>query len=164
MKISIITCTYNRIEKLKKNIQSVKNQNFKNYEHFILDDGSNDETQNYISKIKDKKIKYIRFKENLGQPTVIYNSDVFNKITGDYITFLDSDDYFFDGAFDVFFEYYSIYGNSVWNYAFDFSDQKNNFHKLNYKEKNPKIVKVNSMIVLKIIIQEIDKKKVIEIF
>ena len=36
MKVSIITCTYNRLEKLKINIQSVIDQNYKNYEHIII--------------------------------------------------------------------------------------------------------------------------------
>ena len=39
MKFSIITCTYNRLEKLKININSVINQKYQNYEHFIIDDG-----------------------------------------------------------------------------------------------------------------------------
>ena len=44
MKISIITCTFNRKEKVIRNIKSVLDQNFKNIEQFIIDDGSTDNT------------------------------------------------------------------------------------------------------------------------
>jgi glycosyltransferase involved in cell wall biosynthesis len=146
LKISIITCTFNRIEKLKKNIRSVKNQNYKNYEHYILDDGSNDGTKEYIEKINDAKIKYIRFEDNCGQPTILFNSNIFNKINGDYVVLLDSDDYLFDGAFEIFKKYFLIYGNEIWNYAFDFSDEKGKSFKsnINSPENYTKIIKVNS--------------------
>ena len=144
LKITIITCTYNRIEKLKKNIQSVKEQNFENYEHIILDDGSNDETQNYLSKINDKKIKYFRFDTNYGQPTLLFNSNIFSKILGDYVVFLDSDDYLFQGAFDTFSKVYSIYGEKIWNYAFDFSDEKEIFSINNTYLGNTKMIKISS--------------------
>lgn len=143
-KISIVTCTYNRFKKIKKNIQSVKNQDFQNYEHFIIDDGSTDETKDYILGLNDKRIKYIRFEKNYGQPTVLFNSDIFNKITGDYIVFLDSDDYLFDKAFNFFFKYYAIYGKTVWNYAFDLSDQKNLLIDDNKEKNKIKIIKINS--------------------
>ena len=144
MKLSIITCTYNRLEKIKKNINSVRNQNYQNYEHIILDDGSNDGTKDYFLKIEDKKIKYYRFEENLGQPSILFYSKVFEKISGDYVIFLDSDDYLFDGAFDVFFKYYSIHGDTIWNYAFDLSDKKQKNFKMNDTSHDTRIVSMNS--------------------
>lgn len=142
-KISIITCTYNRLEQVKKNLESVKRQNYFDYEHFILDDGSSDGTKDYFLKIKDDTIKYLRFDENLGQPSVIFNSNVFQKVSGDYVVLHDSDDYLFDGAFDSFAEYYSISGDDVWTFSFDFSDNHQNFINLESRENTKKIV-VNS--------------------
>ena len=46
MKFSIITCTFNRLDKLIQNIASVKHQQYNHYEHFIIDDGSKDNTEN----------------------------------------------------------------------------------------------------------------------
>ena len=142
-KISIVTCTYNRLEKVKRTAESVSRQNYQNYEHYILDDGSNDGTENYFFKTKSKNIKYLRFDENLGQPSLLFNSKIFDKLTGDYVVFLDSDDYLFDGAFDCFLEYHSLYKRNVWNFAFEFSDKKKNSYK-NKNLENPKIVEVNS--------------------
>ena len=50
MRFSFITCTYNRSELLKKNIESVKKNKFKSFEHFIVDDGSTDDTVNIVKK------------------------------------------------------------------------------------------------------------------
>ena len=85
MKISIITCTYNRLDKLKRNIQSVISQNYDNYEHFIIDDGSTDGTEDYIKKLQDKKIVYYRSEKNLGQPNAMFKSNVLNNINGEII-------------------------------------------------------------------------------
>ncbi len=98
MKISIITCTFNRLDKLKRNIQSVISQSYEDYEHFIIDDGSTDGTKNYIDKLDSKKIIYYESKNNLGQPRVMFESKVFDQISGDLVFLLDSDDYLFDNA------------------------------------------------------------------
>ena len=76
MKISIITCSFNRLDKLKRNIQSVISQNYDDYEHFIIDDGSTDGTKDYIYKLNNKKIIYYRSDKNLGQPKVMFKSNV----------------------------------------------------------------------------------------
>ena len=77
MKISIITCTYNRQNKLIRNINSVVNQINKNIEHYIVDDGSTDETLEELKKLNYKHIKVISLKNNLGQPAALYYSKVF---------------------------------------------------------------------------------------
>ena len=54
---SIITVTKDSHLTLKKCINSVKKQTFKNYEHIIIDGGSNNKTINIIKK-NSKKISY----------------------------------------------------------------------------------------------------------
>ena len=53
-KISIITVTKNSEKFLEKNILSVNNQVYKNYEHIIIDGGSTDKTLNIIHKHRKK--------------------------------------------------------------------------------------------------------------
>ena len=51
MKFSFITCTYNRSKLLRKNIESVIKNKFKKFEHFVVDDGSTDDTLDVIRNI-----------------------------------------------------------------------------------------------------------------
>ena len=46
--------------------KSVLNQTYKNLEVLIIDDGSTDNTKEIIDKFSDKRVKYIKLKENLG--------------------------------------------------------------------------------------------------
>lgn len=112
-KISIITCSYNRSKKLQRNIESIQRQKYENYEHYIIDDGSTDDTREIVNKLNSfKKIKYIRFEKNEGQPAVLYNSNIFNIIDGDLVIILDSDDHLLDGAFDIILSDFKKYDSN----------------------------------------------------
>lgn len=56
---SIITPCYNSDDVIKRCIDSIKNQNYNNYEHIIINDGSKDNTEKIIKENLNKKIKYI---------------------------------------------------------------------------------------------------------
>ena len=90
--ISVIIPIYNVENYLKKCIESVINQTYKNLEIILVNDGSNDNSKNIIDEYStiDNRIKVIN-KENGGL------SDARNAgieiAKGDYITFLDSDDW-----------------------------------------------------------------------
>ena len=91
-KISIIIPIYKVEKYLNKCVQSVVNQTYKNLEIFLVDDGSPDNCPKMCDDWaeKDSRIQVIH-KKNGGL------SDARNfgieKATGDYIMFLDSDDY-----------------------------------------------------------------------
>ena len=136
--IAIITCNFNRLKMLKQNISSVKDQNYSNYKHYIIDDGSNDGSKEYLKNIHSDKIIFLDQKKNTGQPTLLFNSNIFKKINSEIIVMLDSDDYLLPNAFNIFLEYYDPYEESIWNYAFDFEDGKYNKDKLYYTEVNVK--------------------------
>ncbi len=66
-KISIITPTYNRADLISETIESILNQDFKDFEYLIIDDGSKDNTKNIVSKyLKDERVKYY-YHENMGE-------------------------------------------------------------------------------------------------
>lgn len=90
-KVSIIIPVYNSAKYIKQCIDSVINQTYKNIEIIIVDDNSIDESIEIIKKIKDKRIKLISIKKNKGVANA-RNTGIKNAI-GDYICFLDSDDY-----------------------------------------------------------------------
>ena len=123
MKISVITCTYNRSESIIKTINSVINQGYNNYEHFIIDDGSDDNTFELIKNYKSNKLKYIRLDNNGGQPTALFDSKIFNLISGDFIILLDSDDYIFRDFFNLIIKDFKKYKkNNIQRIGYSWTD------------------------------------------
>lgn len=92
-RFSIIIPVYNSQKYLTKCLNSVFNQSFNDYEVIVINDGSTDGSLNILNKFKDK-IKIINFndKKTIG-PGFARNVGV-NESVGDYILFLDSDDYY----------------------------------------------------------------------
>jgi glycosyltransferase involved in cell wall biosynthesis len=91
---SIIIPTYNRENKLKKAIDSVLSQKFKNWEIVVIDNYSKDNTKKLVQSYKNEYINFFRIK-NYG---VIAKSRNFGilKSKGKFIAFLDSDDIWTD--------------------------------------------------------------------
>ncbi|MDI9308976.1 MAG: glycosyltransferase [Limnohabitans sp.] len=89
--VSIIIPCYNQANFLEESLQSVLEQNYKDWECIIVNDGSIDNTEDVAKKWidKDKRFKYF-FKQNGGLSSA-RNYGV-SKSNGDFIQFLDSDD------------------------------------------------------------------------
>ncbi|MBI6117335.1 glycosyltransferase family 2 protein [Salegentibacter maritimus] len=93
--ISIIIPTYNREQRISKAVQSVFDQSATNWELIIVDDGSTDKTKKAIKKyLLDERVQYF-FQENSGVSAARNKGVELSK--GDYLIFLDSDDYFLPG-------------------------------------------------------------------
>ncbi|MBU3101554.1 MULTISPECIES: glycosyltransferase family 2 protein [Clostridium] len=92
MKISVIVPVYNSEKYIKKCIESIINQSYRDIEIVFINDGSTDGSLNIIQKYKklDNRIKVIN-QSNSGV-SAARNNGIKNSI-GDYITFVDSDDY-----------------------------------------------------------------------
>lgn len=92
-KFSIIIPAYNASKFIKKTLDSVKAQIYKNYEVIIVNDGSNDDTEEIVKKYVDDNpamsIYYI-YQENAGVSAARYRCGLEAK--GDYLAFLDADD------------------------------------------------------------------------
>ena len=106
LKISIITVVKNNKDTIEKNILSLINQNYKNYEHIIIDGGSEDGTIEEINKYK-KDIKYFISEKDKG----IYDAmnKGINKAEGDIIGILNADDYYFSNALEIVKNYFEKY-------------------------------------------------------
>jgi glycosyltransferase involved in cell wall biosynthesis len=89
---SIITPTCKRPLLLKRNIQSVRNQTFENYEHIIIDDANDRETGELVSGINDTRIIFHQHSSPAGAAGS-YNIGI-KMSAGDCILFLDDDDEF----------------------------------------------------------------------
>lgn len=92
MEVSIITPTYNCADFIGETIESVISQTYSHWEMIIVDDCSTDNTEEIVKKYcdLDKRIKYIKLKENSG--AAIARNKAMELSKGKYMAFLDSDD------------------------------------------------------------------------
>ena len=106
-KISIIIPIYNVEKYLEKCLNSVEKQKYKNIEVILVNDGSTDKSQEIIKKYQEnyKNIKALK-KEN-GGLSDSRNYGVKNA-TGDYICFIDSDDYIDENLFSDLEKYLDL--------------------------------------------------------
>lgn len=90
--VSIITPVYNAERFIVETIKSVQRQTYDNWEMILVDDVSSDNSEKIIKEFqeKDKRIKYIKLKENSG--AAVARNKAIEKSKGRYIAFLDSDD------------------------------------------------------------------------
>lgn len=92
MKISVIMSAYNAQDTINRAIRSVLNQTYNDIELIVVNDCSTDKTEQKIKKFKDNRIVYIKHDKNMGAGCA-RNTGI-KSATGDYIAFLDSDDYY----------------------------------------------------------------------
>ena len=99
MKITVFTPTYNRAYIIEKLYHSLQRQTFKDFEWIVVDDGSEDETEDLFKKIqKDKNLFEIRYikQKNGGKHRAINKGIEIAK--GELFFIVDSDDYLIDTA------------------------------------------------------------------
>ena len=95
MKLSIIIPVYNAEQYLKKCLESVFQQNLKpeDFEVICINDGSTDKTQQILEEFQKKYTNIILVnQENSGE--AISRNKALSLSKGEFITFLDSDDYY----------------------------------------------------------------------
>jgi GT2 family glycosyltransferase len=88
VKVSVAIPTYNRKEKLRRLLNSLKESTFKDFEVIVVDDASTDGTEVMI-KNEFPYVKYIKHEK----PTLVAKSrnDAIEASEGDYIFFIDDD-------------------------------------------------------------------------
>jgi glycosyltransferase involved in cell wall biosynthesis len=88
--ISVIMPNYNYGQFIEESICSVLNQTYKNLELIIIDNYSDDNTDEIISKFSDNRMKVYKFNNN-GVIAASRNFGI-SKCSGDIVAFIDSDD------------------------------------------------------------------------
>lgn len=93
MKYSIITVNYNNKDGLRRTIESVIHQTFRDFEYIVIDGGSNDGSADVLKEY-DKDIDIWVSEKDSG----IYNAmnKGIAKATGEYLNFMNSGDCFYD--------------------------------------------------------------------
>lgn len=94
-KITVITVCFNAAETIADTIRSVASQTYHDLEYIVIDGGSNDDTVSILKRFS-AQISYWTSEPDNG----LY--DAMNKglsaATGDYVGFLNSDDFFFSSS------------------------------------------------------------------
>ena len=94
-KISVIMPIFNGSEFLERSVSSLLNQTLQNFEIVFIDDGSTDNTLEILNTYKQKyDFITILTQENLGSGKA--RNYGINEAKGEYIAFLDADDFFID--------------------------------------------------------------------
>lgn len=99
--LSVIICCYNGQDTIKRCLDSIVKQTFKDYEIVFVNDGSNDNTLNIVEEFKrnnkDIDITIIN-QENIGSN--LSKKVGVNNSKGEYITFIDADDYLIEDYYE----------------------------------------------------------------
>ncbi len=91
--ISVVISTYNSIPWLEKTLWSYEHQIFRQFEIVIADDGSNDETKEFIKKYSEKsskKIIHVWHEDNGFQKSMILNKAL-SACNAEYVVMSDGD-------------------------------------------------------------------------
>ncbi|WP_298343662.1 glycosyltransferase family 2 protein [uncultured Algibacter sp.] len=141
--VSVIIPCFNQARYLDEALKSVFEQTYKNWECIIVNDGSEDDTETIANKWvnKDNRFNYI-YKKNGGLSNA-RNVGLQNAI-GDYVQFLDSDDYISINKLEIQIKDLITHDISVCDY-FSFTDGTKDkaphkyltpfFSQLNYKKE-----------------------------
>lgn len=99
---SIVIPTFNRATQVMQAIQSVINQGFGDWELLVVDDGSTDDSRLKFSDHPNERIHYFYIAHRGRSAARNYG---IKKSKGQYICFLDSDDYYFPDHLSQFYKY-----------------------------------------------------------
>ena len=94
-KVSIITASYNYAQYIRDAIESVIGQTFQDWEMLIIDDGSTDNSAEIIDEYikKDNRIRLYSHLNNKNKGLIETLKLGISQAKGEYIVFLESDDY-----------------------------------------------------------------------
>lgn len=100
MKISVIVPIYNIIDCLERCVMSIVNQTYKELEIILVDDGSTDGTAALCDVLETKDVRIRTFHKENGGSSSARNLGL-KYATGDFIGFIDSDDYIEPDMFEL---------------------------------------------------------------
>lgn len=151
--ISIIVPVYNMEKYIDKCINSIINQTYKNIEIIIVDDGSTDKSSKIIDKYKkiDKRIKFYHKKNGGLADARNYGLE---KATGEYIGFVDSDDYIENNMYEKLYNNLIKYKADISVVNYNLVYEKDFNYKKNFKEISDKLIILNKMETIKLLLDD----------
>lgn len=107
-KVSVIIPTYNRAKDVQNAINSVLGQTFKDFEVVVVDDGSSDDTGKVLTEMYGDRIRY-HFQTNQGLSGALNTG--LQLAQGEWVAFLDSDDYWENEKLEAQFKALEKFGS-----------------------------------------------------
>ena len=101
MKFSVLLPTRNRLDLLSRAIETVKRQDYGNWEIIVSDNFSEEDVKGYIQLLGDSRIKY--FRTDSFVPVTDNWNNAIEKSDGDYVIMLGDDDCLMGGYFSTLF-------------------------------------------------------------
>ncbi len=128
--VSVIISTFNRPSLLRQAIESVCSQSFQDWELIVINNGSTDDTAQVISEYvqKDSRISSVFQKRSILSRVRALGSRL---AKGEYVTYLDDDDYYFPNKLDVQVEFLDKHKDIALVYSY-----------LDLVDENQKIIRV----------------------
>ncbi len=129
-KVSIIVPVYNVEKSIDRCVSSLVNQTYQNIEIILLNDGSKD---NSLKKIKEWEKKYpdkIKCESHKNQGVGMTRNKGIDLATGEYLTFVDSDDYLDEDFIEILMNNIEDYDIIVSGYRGVTEDKKVQFERL----------------------------------
>ncbi len=94
-RVAILMATYNGGRYIREQIESIKNQTFKNWTLFVSDDGSCDETLEVVNSFEDPRIVVVASRNSIGTASGNFMGLARYASSYDYAFFCDQDDVWF---------------------------------------------------------------------
>ena len=91
-KVSVIIPVFNSGDLLNQCLDSVKNQSLEDIEIICIDDGSSDNSYNILKKYESEDFRFKIFQQENAGAGIARNNGI-DKASGEFILFVDSDDY-----------------------------------------------------------------------
>jgi glycosyltransferase involved in cell wall biosynthesis len=110
-KLSIITPSYNQAQYLEQTILSVLQQNYEPLEFIVIDGGSSDGSVDIICKY-ESQVSYWVSEKDRGQAHALNKG--LERVTGDIVAYLNSDDLYLPGAFSKVVKYFNEHPQCDW--------------------------------------------------
>ena len=108
--VSVVIPTFNRAHRIARAVASVLYQTFSDYEILVVDDGSEDDTQQVLSQFRSR-IKRISHSKNLGV-SAARNTGI-KESHSPFVAFLDSDDYWLPDKLSTQISFFSRHPKAV---------------------------------------------------
>lgn len=115
MKFSVLLPTRNRLELLKYAVETVRRQDYDNWEVIISDNFSDEDIAGYVRSLNDPRVKYYRTESFI--PVTDNWNNALDKSDGDYVIMLGDDDCLMKGYFSILYELIKQYDNPDFIYT-----------------------------------------------